>query len=114
MSTLNDIILEEDYMIQQLDLMDAELDKYIEMDNRDSGRSKTSNDEIYTYVGEITKIVDNVQKDLDEINTRMMQNNLKSEENLRTMTYENTRMKENINIDVNHFNLDSRSNWTLK
>jgi hypothetical protein len=87
-------------MIQQLDLMDSELDKYIEIDNKDSYKSN-SNENIYSNVSEITKIVDNVQKDLDEINTRMLQNNQSCEENLRTMTYESIKLKENINIDVN-------------
>jgi hypothetical protein len=87
-------------MIQQLDIMESELKKYIEVDNYETGTAK-SNEHIYSTASEITNIVDNVQKELDDISSKVMHNTQKNNENLTSITYENVKLKENINIDVN-------------
>jgi hypothetical protein len=87
-------------MIQQLDLMEAEIDRYIAMNKSETG-SSIANDHIYANASELMKSVDLVKKDLDEINSKVMQNVQNNDENLVSIPYENKRLKENINIDVN-------------
>ncbi len=99
MNSLKDIIQEEDYMIKQLDLMEGEIDKYIEYERHDD--SVRTNDQIYSNATEITKIIDNVQKDLDEVEGKIMQNSRMNDDNLTSIKYENTIKKEQVNIDVN-------------
>jgi len=105
MNSLKDIIQEEDYMIKQLDLMEGELDRYLEFEKSDGGNIKT-NDQIYAKATEITKIIDNVQKDIDEVEGKIMQNSRMNDDNLTSIGYENTIKKEQVNIDVIYFNLD--------
>lgn len=105
MNSLNDIIKEEDYMIKQLDLMESEMDRYLEYDIEGISRSKPD-DQIYSNAKEISSIIDVVQKDLDEISIRLMPENKKHDNLSNSIVYEDKKLGEKINVDVIYIKID--------
>ena len=91
-------------MIKQLELMEAEMDRFIDYDTELSGKPKP-NELIYTEAKEIKTIIDSVQKDLDEISIRLMPENKKNE-NISSITYEDKKTGEVINVDVIYIKLE--------
>jgi hypothetical protein len=85
-------------MIQTLDIMEGDIDKYLNYNKLDSNLD--NKDHIHETASETIKIMDNIQKDLDDINSKIIQSNYRNEEGLRSLNYENKRYKENITIDV--------------
>jgi len=85
-------------MIQTLDIMENDIDRYLNYDRFESNLEKK--DHIHDVASETMKIMDNVQKDLDDINSKILQSTSRNEEGLKSLNYENKKYKENITIDV--------------
>ena len=105
---LKDISLEEDQIIEQLNLMEKSLDQYLDIaDNRESqGRRQQldGRDHIYDTATDIAKTVDLIQKDIDDVNSKITEGNvLNKQENLQVMNYENVHSRESISMDKNEF-----------
>jgi methyl-accepting chemotaxis protein len=100
-SSLVDILKEEDIMIEQLTIMENSLDQLLAVaDKSTSGGYYNSNESIYTAANEISKTVESVQKDIDEIDSRIIQTTKSGEENLKTLAYESTKSRDKIILDV--------------
>ena len=85
-------------MIQTLDLMENDIDKYLT--NIDTNSNIESRDHIYNIANETNKIVEQTQKDLDSINSKILQYTNRNDEGLRSINYKDKKSLENINLDV--------------
>lgn len=98
---LKDMSSEEDLIIEQLDIMEKNLDRYLEIaDKKDNSFSNNNRDYLYNTTSEISKTLDSVQKDVEEVENRIFQPIQKQMENLKTLTYENDKLKDNVTVDV--------------
>ena len=89
--------------------MEKSLDQYLEIaDNKQNlpGRSSQleSRDHIYFTATEIANTVEAIQKDIDEVNSKISEGNvMNNEENLNVLSYENPLLRESISMDKNEF-----------
>jgi len=106
---LKDISLEEDQIIEQLNIMEKSLDQYLEIaDNKQNlpvrAPQVESRDHIYFTATEIANTVEAIQKDIDEVNSKISEGNvMNKEENLNVLSYENPLLRESISMDKNEF-----------
>jgi hypothetical protein len=86
-------------MIDQLTIMENSLDQLLSIADK-SGIGPTDSDHVYNVANEISKTVDSVKKDIEEIDARIYQQARMNEEKLKTYTYETNKSRDKIFLDV--------------
>jgi hypothetical protein len=107
MKTLEDVSTEEDYVIEQLNIMEKQIDQYLEVaekNNFDKGIQSENRNYIYNTAIDISRSADDIQKDIDEINSKITEPiAVSKDESLNTLNYENPQIRESISLDKNEF-----------
>jgi hypothetical protein len=98
-SNLTDISKEEDLMIEQLTIMEGSLDQLLSIADK-NGVGSSDTDHVYNVANDISKTVDSVKKDIDEIDARILQTVKLNEDKLKTLTYETNKSRDKIYLDV--------------
>jgi hypothetical protein len=96
LKSLRDISNEENSMIEQLDIMEKNLDRYLEIaDKNNLNINNNQNDNLYSVITEISKNVDVVQREINDVENKMFQNKVEKSDNLKSLNYEFDKQKDN-------------------
>lgn len=99
---LKDISNDEDNIIENLEFMERQLDKYIQIANPD-GSNKPQASYLYESINNTNEMVNNVQKELDDIEKKIIRPLNNGSSNVNQIRIEENQNSENLRLDVNTY-----------
>lgn len=99
LQNLKDISTEEDNIIESLEYMDKQLDKYLQLANHDN-LNQPQTDYLYASIKNTNDMVESIQQDLDSVENKIIQPLNNDSTTFNQIKFENDKNPEAIKLDV--------------